>query len=264
MGYYVRYGFGADPKELDEVYLKTDGRKKSPKIHVTSNICFADFFEERVYVKAAYNSYLYYTVRCNKDMLEKLLKWLNSRHGGFSLELVQDVFTGYYINEQEKSYELGNSSRGYSIQNIENIEDDGKNFPVSCCVVKITIPEFKYEKAKFMLEYLIMVVIRMIDLNEDYLKNMSKSSTVIKNIVNSSNIADDGHCVYCGRQANPKKGTSPWQPYLIPLPLTVKDLGSALNIKALDNGLEKSADFKREGMYPRRQTSIIDLALGRS
>lgn len=205
MGYCVRYGFGKDQDKLREVFLNTRDTKDNNDIFIYQYVCFASYWHHRTSHRTFHTSPVYYSLSCNKDLLEKLIEYINALGGGINVSLEKSELLYKLVtykreyNKEDKVYKTvyhDYDHGGSTTKVTENIPDNLKTYDVSRCAVKISIKTRSF-KARLMLEFITLVFLRLLDINENYYNHIPVNTTdPVRDAIKASNKMDDGHSLY--------------------------------------------------------------------
>lgn len=206
MSYYVRYGFGKDFEQVKQKFFSSQNNFKLDHTFIKGDACFARYISERIALaEQSIENPILYNLRCYKPFLVELIKWINSNCTGIKVSLERyrcyqylsgysyEKLPGHYIGKVTHSdFVFGQPSIPIQKKDIGEI----KTIPVHSCTVQIDITKEVTNMAKILLEYLTLVFIRTIDVNEAYFSSMTDNKTIIENIISSATGKLMGHGLY--------------------------------------------------------------------
>ena len=213
MEYYVRYGFGKDEEQLRTAFLESSESIVDDNIVVYAGVCFSSYAKQRLNLEGAYESDVYYSLSCNKDMLDELVKWLNSLKAGFNItiekgkkveELVGTVcrYVDFTPINEMVDFKFGKPFMRVSSKTAK--EKNITGLPIGRYAIRIHIDDSTDIRAKTILEYLLLVTIRILDYKEGFITYMEEEGTIINRVLKASD-RDWGHSIYCGIDKLPEK-----------------------------------------------------------
>lgn len=241
MAYRVRYAFGKDREvTLDKMLNSIDTYIEKPNIFLRDTNCFSAYTLYRgLQRQELLESSVFYQLSCNPTMLEKMVKWINSFNSGITIDIVDVrnptamVSFNYGSSGAYKSFDPKAMPLIISIAAAE--KEDLEYLDISRCCVEIKIDTDNiYTKA--CQELIILVLLRFLDINEEYLMLMlkrPKNVKLVKKLVDSNNVKNAGHSLY-------NFGGSMWAPVYGCEKLTIELLEAALNVQNVQRAVNNA------------------------
>lgn len=159
----VTYGCG-DEKEAIKFLEKERTYSDSPLLWMTSGACFSDFYPYRVRNSSLFKFPTYFVINGDKKSINTLIKYLNENSNDFELSLIKSNGDAH--------------------------------------LVSILVHDSKYPMTKVILEYLLLVVLRILEKTEyhynyeDMLEKYFDPKNPLDSIVNlSSKLENSNHSI---------------------------------------------------------------------
>ena len=211
--YGVEYTFG------DKVYFES---------------CFSDFLFQRLNAIDLNLNNLLYRFESNLEIVEELVNWINSLYDNLSVTIIESKSIGKYFQydlirdklppgeiytyrqfakfkDWEWNYQrntiylinekdfLPNLRANDTFELFERVRafNEVKGIELSKILVEIKVKEESRFESKFLLEMLVMIIIRMLDWREDFFIKLKRDAEIINDIIqaNSRN-TNSGHCLF--------------------------------------------------------------------
>jgi hypothetical protein len=257
--YMVRFGFGKDDNVTQEIFLKSANQANDENCIIVTDICFARLLERRFNAEAFENSSMYYSLYCNPDMLKEVIEWINNLNSGVKVTFLKSksagclVSNGYDLVDYRrvvkfKEFKLGEGIDSDLISSRKAKQLGLESFPISRCAVKIEVKSESF-KAKALVEYITMILIRLLDYKENFLKDMSEGEILVEKMIYASNKEHDGHSL-CLRLSKNN--------FFVYYTIELQDVIDVLNVNKIEKGVERVPLLQCERY---RQTNIFNLIL---
>lgn len=185
---YVTYGFAKDIKLLKEKFAqKVPESEEKEQLYITSSACFWNFLSARSNYKAILNSPVMYKLQCNKELLEEVIAWIHENTQKIKIDLVHFSHFGYY------------TATG---RNVTTVDKDTEGvISLGYATVAIYVDSEDWIP-KSLLEYLLLVLIRIIDVRESYVGFLKETdaASMGQRLLDVSFRGLDGHSIYEGNK----------------------------------------------------------------
>lgn len=198
MGTKVTFEFS----DLDDAIVDFKQEKRNAdtkKSFIRTAVCFSSYSTDRKEFERK-DTGVFYTLRCNVFYLIKLLSWMNKVSNGMKFTLIASKTedkkgdTKFYYYKSEKNnieYEKSTVEGMILVDNVDEI--DKKKFNDHYCLVQIHV-DMRHGESKINAEYMVLTIIRMLDLNEEWRAIWGKKE-IQQEIIDMSNNANNGHSI---------------------------------------------------------------------